>query len=155
MMKGPSASTGPSFRELDREEIDAVLRRNRFGRLAFRTDEGVDIEPIGYAFVDGMLCGRTTPGTKLEALAHRPWVAFEVDEVTGPFDWTSVVLKGSFYLIPAGPSVQQQQTYAHTLNAIRSVAPSTLTDEDPVPERAILFRIYIDDVRGRSARSKP
>jgi uncharacterized protein len=141
----------PSHRELERQEIEAVLARNIFGRLAFRTDDMVDIEPLSYVWADGYLCGRTTPGTKLEALAHRPWVAFEVDEVRGPYDWSSIVLKGTFYVVPPGPSVHHQETYAQTLETIQRVAPEVLTETDPVPERAILFRIYVSEMRGRAA----
>ena len=32
--------------------------------------------------------------------------------------------------------------------------PETLTPEDPLPERAILFRIHIDEIFGRAATSR-
>lgn len=86
----------PTFRELTRAEAEAVLARNHVGRLAFVDEERhVDITPIHYVFAHGMVHGRTAAGTKLSAVAHRPWVAFETDEVEAAFRWRSVVVRGT------------------------------------------------------------
>jgi len=86
----------PVFRELDRGEIEEILARNNVGRLAFSLHDRVDIEPINYVFDSGWIYGRTSHGTKLSTIAHHRWVAFEVDEVHGIFQWSSVVIKGAF-----------------------------------------------------------
>src|SRR5215216_3329954 len=72
-----------------------LLERNHIGRLAFTHAGGIDIEPLGYAFNGTWLFMRSAYGSKLEALAHNPFVAFQVDEVKGPFDWRSVVVHGT------------------------------------------------------------
>lgn len=91
--------TGPTFRSLTRAECDALLARNYVGRLAFSFHDRVDIQPIGYVYEAGWIFGRTSEGAKLTTLEHNRWLAFEVDEVRGPFDWTSVVVQGSFHRI--------------------------------------------------------
>ena len=141
----------PRFRELDRAECLAILQRHFVGRMAFARKDGVDIEPIHYVLDDGWLYGRTQPGTKLEALTHNRWVAFEVDEVDALFDWRSVVVKGGFYILRAEGSAQEQETYRQGLDILRRLVPETLTDADPLPERAIIFRIHIDELSGRAA----
>ena len=73
----------PVFRALERRECEAVLARNRVGRLAFSFHDRVDIEPIHYVYADGVLYGRTAPGSKLTTIEHHRWVAFEVDDVEG------------------------------------------------------------------------
>ena len=53
------------FLELDQPEIEAILARNYVGRLAFTFRDKVDIEPLSYAYADGVVNFRTAPGTKL------------------------------------------------------------------------------------------
>lgn len=144
----------PTFRDLDFSEIEAMLRAHQYGRLAFSFRDRVDIEPIHYVYEEGWLYGRTAPGTKLTVLSHHPWVAFEIDEVTGLFEWRSVVVKGTVYFVdPEGGEVQEQ-AYARTLDALRRVSPATLTHTDPTPGRTVLFRVHIDEMHGRAATTR-
>ena len=141
----------PTFRELTRDECVALLDRHQVGRLAFSQRERLDIEPIHYVHLDGWLYGRTQPGTKLEVLLHNRWVAFEVDEVDALFEWRSVVVKGGLYLLrPAGSDVEQER-YAQGVAAVRRLVPEAFTAADPIPERAVLFRIHVDELSGRAA----
>src|SRR5687768_400853 len=87
------------FRELTQSEIEAMLRRNNVARLAFSSRDRVDIQPINYVYERGWLYGRTSDGNKLATLKHNQWVAFEVDEVEGAFQWRSVVIHGSFWIL--------------------------------------------------------
>lgn len=141
----------PTFRELSREECIALLDRHQVGRLAFTQRERLDIEPIHYVHLDGWLYGRTQPGTKLEVLLHNRWVAFEVDEVNALFDWRSVVVRGGLYLLRAEGSDTERERYAQGVAAVRRLIPAAFTPDDPTPERAILFRIHVDELNGRAA----
>jgi nitroimidazol reductase NimA-like FMN-containing flavoprotein (pyridoxamine 5'-phosphate oxidase superfamily) len=144
----------PEFRELSRAEIDDVLTGNDVGRVAYSIHDRIDIEPIHYVYDDGWIFGRTSQGEKLRVLAHRPWVAFEVDEVSSPLDWRSVVVHGSFHHLDADGSEIEQRTYRRALAALRSQYPATLTDRDPVPSRSELFGIHVSEVTGRSSTWK-
>ncbi|MEY4608136.1 MAG: hypothetical protein RL625_353 [Gemmatimonadota bacterium] len=148
------ATPRPQFRELSREECLALLARNQVGRLAFAHRDRIDIEPIHYTSAGGWLYGRTTPGAKLEAVSHNRWVAFEVDEVEALFDWRSVVVKGAVYLLRADGSAAERAHYAEGLEMVRLVVPEAFTADDPLPERAILFRIHIDELTGRAATTR-
>jgi hypothetical protein len=139
----------PRFRTLDEAESRAVLARHHVGRLAFARHERVDIEPISYVLSDDWLYCRTSPGSKLLTLAHNPWVAFEVDEVEGPFDWRSVVIHGTAYFLL--PDIQGDPAYAAAVEHLRSIDPRALTDEDLVPHRSVLFRIHINERTARAA----
>ena len=139
----------PGFRDLASDEAMAVLARNGFGRLAFSFHDRVDVQPIQYVYEDGWLYGRTREGRKLESLRHNQWVAFEVDEVDGPFDWRSVVVRGAFYgLSPEGAG---HAAWEHALSLLREQSPTVLTADDPVAFRNVLFRIAVHDVTGRAA----
>jgi uncharacterized protein len=145
-MKQPSQ---PIFRDLTEEEVDRLLRRNVVGRIAFVVDRHVDIQPIHYAYDAPWIYIRTSHGTKIEAIAHNRWVAFEVDEVKGTLDWQSVVIHGAAY--PLHPDMANPGEYNHAVELLRRVVPQTMSEDDPVPERDLFLRIYMDQVRGRIA----
>ena len=140
----------PRFSDLRDADSRALLARNHVGRLAFSYHDRVDIQPIHYVYDNEWLLGRTGVGSKLVKLAHHPWCAFEVDEVHGLFHWDSVVVHGSFTMLD--PKIGSSDLYARALDLLRRFIPGTLSVGDPAPERAILFAIHIDELRGRSAR---
>ncbi len=141
----------PSFRSLDRADSEALLARNHVGRLAFMFHDQVDLEPIHYVYADGIIHGRTTHGTKIESLAHIPWVAFEADEIEALYRWRSVVVRGTVYLLD--PGVDQAE-YDKAVAALRQLLPTALTPADPTPERNIVFRIHVREITGRAATDR-
>lgn len=145
----------PVFRELSREECDEVLERHKVGRLAFVHEGQVDIQPINYVFRGEWLTGRTQQGTKLTMLQHHPYVAFEVDEAKGPYDWRSVVVKGTVYLLSEASTETAEAERRDAIAAIRELTPDAFTDKDPAPYRTVLFRIFVREVSGRLASSSP
>ena len=140
----------PVFRDLDFGEIEAMLKEHSYGRLAFTFRDRVDIEPIHYVYQSGWLVCRTSPGTKLTLLAHHPWVAFEIDDVRGVFEWRSVVVKGTVYFVEEGTTTSDEIWQA-SVQALRRLVPSTLLPDDPTPGRTVIFRIHIDEMHGRAA----
>jgi nitroimidazol reductase NimA-like FMN-containing flavoprotein (pyridoxamine 5'-phosphate oxidase superfamily) len=79
---------------LDRETSWALLRGERFGRLAVSVADHPDIFPVNfYADEDGILI-RTAQGTKLLEVTINGAVAFEVDHHDEHGAW-SVVLTGT------------------------------------------------------------
>ena len=146
--------TDANIKHLTRPEMEAMLRRHHVGRIAFRDERRVDIEPISYVYQDGALYGRAAPGTRMNALAGHPWVAFEIDEIRGPFDWQSVVVKGTVYIVEPVQAMPMRELYEKALEVIRSVMPEALTEHDTAPTRTILFRLQIDEMEGRSAKPR-
>jgi nitroimidazol reductase NimA-like FMN-containing flavoprotein (pyridoxamine 5'-phosphate oxidase superfamily) len=144
----------PEFFEPSRDDAVALLERHHFGRLAFSFHDRVDIEPISYVFSDGWLYGRTSRGTKLTTVRHHPWVAFEVDEIEGQFDWRSVVVHGTLYFLDdESGDGGTREPYAHALELLRTFDAAALTSADATPGRVALFRIYADDITARAART--
>lgn len=145
----------PVFRNLEPYEIDAILRRNHVGRIAYSFHDRVDIEPIHYVYDEGWIYGRTSPGTKLTTIEHNYWVAVEVDEVDGIFDWRSVVVRGGFYLLSRNGTPREEEAWTHAVELLRRLIPEALTARDPVPFRTDLFRIAAQEVAGRAASLVP
>jgi nitroimidazol reductase NimA-like FMN-containing flavoprotein (pyridoxamine 5'-phosphate oxidase superfamily) len=140
-----------TIRELTLQEIQSLLARNHVGRIAFSFHDRVDIRPIHYVYSDNWIFGRTSQSDKLDVLRHNQWVAFEVDEVNGPFDWMSVVAHGSFYRLTDEDMPQSAELRAEALKHVRSFIPSALRETDPVPDRTELFAIALDKLTGRAA----
>ncbi len=146
------ARLGPMIHDLSRDECLRLLTQHDVGRLAYAFHDRVDIEPIHFYYNDGWLYGRTSEGTKADTIAHNRWVAFEVDEVRGTFDWVSVVVKGAFYRLDpnaTGPAEREAADLAAAL--LENVVPNTLGVGDPVPWRKVLFRVHVDEITGRRA----
>lgn len=141
----------PSFRALDEVECRAILSRNHVGRIAYSFHDRVDIEPIHYVCDRGWIYGRTSPGAKLATLSHHRWVAFEVDEVDGPFDWRSVVVHGTVYRLTSNSSNGSEREAEAGLALLRTFLPETLTKDDPTPFRTVLFRLSASEITGRCA----
>jgi nitroimidazol reductase NimA-like FMN-containing flavoprotein (pyridoxamine 5'-phosphate oxidase superfamily) len=142
----------PTFRSLDRAAIEALLVRHHVARLAYSRRDRVDIEPLHYVYADGWVYLRTQPGTKLATLAHNPWVALEVDETRGLFDWDSVVVRGRLSLLEDGPHGEGHRRYTAAVAALRTLVPAALAPGDPTPERTIVCAVHVDEVEGRQAR---
>lgn len=140
------------FTELTHDEIETVLKRNKVGRLAFAFHDRVDIQPIHYVYERGWLFGRTSDGNKLATLRHNQWIAFEVDEVAGVFDWRSVVIHGSFWLAREHGTPHSEEVFKRAVALLDTVVPGTLTENDPVAFRQVVFRIAVTDMRGRLAK---
>lgn len=139
------------IRELDAAESHALLAAHNVGRLAVSNKDRVDIFPIHYVHDDGWLYGRTAAGNKLEMVTRNRWVAFEVDELKSLFSWRSVVVKGGLYLLRSDGSKLERENYERGVALIRRITPAAFTPEDPLPERAFLFRIHVDEITGRAA----
>jgi uncharacterized protein len=148
-----SSRRAPFFRDLTPKECDTMLARHRVGRLAYTFHDRVDIEPIAYVYTKRALVFRTAPGSKLETLAHHPWVALEIDQVKGLFDWRSVVVHGTVYILQGAGTDAERRAYRSAMRLLRRLVPGTLGKTDPVPFRSVVVKLHVDRVSGRLARS--
>jgi nitroimidazol reductase NimA-like FMN-containing flavoprotein (pyridoxamine 5'-phosphate oxidase superfamily) len=140
----------PVIRSLKADEAQALLARNKVGRIAFAFHDRVDIEPIHYVYDAPWIFGRTSAGAKLLTLAHNQWCAFETDEVRGLFDWESVVVKGPF---SPQHSTTASWDYRRALTALRTLFPRTLAADDLTPQRDVVFGVHATEISGRCSTS--
>lgn len=145
------AQPAPSFRTLDPTECEQLLSRNHVARIAYSFHDRVDIEPVHYVYDRGSMFGRTSPGSKLTTLTHNHWMAAEVDEVDGLFEWRSVVVHGSLYTVSPDVPGAEAAAWARGIELLRALIPETGTDDDPVRFRSIIFEIRIEEMSGREA----
>ena len=130
-----------------------ILARHNVGRIAYTFHDRVGIEPIHYVYENGLLYGRTSHGSKLKVLAHHRWVAFEVDEVEGLFDWRSVAVQGTFDLAHHDGSPAARAVWQHAVELLSALVPGTMSASDPAAFRTVVFRIHVNAITGRQASS--
>ncbi len=136
---------------LERAECDALLASQSVGRLAFSFRDRVDVEPIHYVYENGWIFGRTQFGTKVNILAHHPWIAFEVDDVRALFEWRSVVVHGRIQFPDAEGAPTERDLHARAVAAFQRLVPDAFTDNDPTPARDLVFAIAVQEITGRAA----
>lgn len=141
----------PDFHVLDRSECEALLTSQHVGRLAFSFRDRVDIEPIHYVYANGHIYGRTQYGTKVNVLAHHPWIAFEVDEIRALFEWRSVVVHGRIEFPDPDGSPQDVERFAQAVERFRTLVPTAFDVNDPTPARELAFVIAVQEMTGRAA----
>ena len=146
-------NASPTFSVLTAAQCRALLASQHLGRMAFTFRDRVDIEPVHYVYRDGWIWGRTQHGTKVNILAHHPWVAFQVDHVEALFSWRSVVVRGRMEFPDPDGSVQEQERYAAGVEAIRSLIPEAFSEHDPTPDRDLIFMLPTEELAGRAASS--
>ena len=89
-----------------------------FGRLAVRSDDGVDIFPVNFLLHGDALYFRSGPGSKMVDLTRDPRVAFEVDGRIDGAVW-SVVVHGRAVRLSVDVDIESS-----TVLALRAWDPS-------------------------------
>ena len=148
-----SSGSVPTFRTLSQAECEALLSRHHVGRLAFSFRDRVDIQPIHYVYSDGLLFGRTSEGAKIVTLEHNRWLAFEVDEIRGMFDWESVVVQGRFERLGDERTKTGREAAERAVDRLRTLVPDTFANDDPASFRTVLFQVHVLEMTGRAASS--
>src|SRR3982750_1473618 len=80
-------------------EMQALLLRVSYGHLGCTRDGHPYIVPMHYAYDGQDLYFFTTEGTKTECMAANAEVWFQVEEVTSPSYWRSVMVLGEAHKI--------------------------------------------------------
>lgn len=141
--------SAPLIEALSVTKCEEILARNSVGRLAFSVHGRVNVVPVHFVYDKKWVYGRTSPGGKLLQILRNRRVTFEVDEHAALFDWRSVVVHGTFYVIEQ--SAENAAVFKHAVGLLRKLLPETLTASDPVPFRSHLFRINAAEISGRAA----
>ncbi|MBA2733296.1 MAG: pyridoxamine 5'-phosphate oxidase family protein [Acidobacteria bacterium] len=76
-------------------EMTALLLRVGFGHLGCTRDDHPYVVPMHYAYDGQEFYFLTTEGTKTEFIAANHEVCFQVEEITDPSCWRSVMLIGN------------------------------------------------------------
>src|SRR5258708_19598301 len=100
-----------STRALTHAEAEALLAKHHVGSMAVAFHDRVTIALSNYMYADRWIYGRMEHGPDLATLRHHPWVAFEVSEIDGIYDWRTVTVHGSIELLAYDASPPAPETF--------------------------------------------
>lgn len=142
--------------ELSREEIDKLLYKQAYGRLACTDGDQPYIVPVTYAYDGKYIYGQTNEGAKLNILRKNPKICFEVDLMTGMRDWQGVVIQGQFEELKAAAAEKAREILYNkvfpllTNNMIHPFEHEVTTEiDDSTRIRTTMYRVVINKISGR------
>ncbi len=133
---------------LSSAEIEAMLSRNRFGRLAMCANALPYVVPVSYRYEGTSVYGFSGPGKKIEIMRTQPNVALLVDEIQSPTTWKSAILEGVFEEL----SDAEERRQAYT--TLASNGTSLLPHGASVESGFVLYRIRPTAKSGRFETSE-
>jgi uncharacterized protein len=136
---------------LNQDEIEALLRRCRIGRVGCCVDDRPYVVPVDYAYDGTAVYVASGQGRKIEAMRAQPRVCFEVDEVDeahGTVVWRSVIADGVYDELTADGARRAALTL---LGKICGDSPSCMP---VIPAGVIVFRIELTEKAGRFGREE-
>jgi uncharacterized protein len=142
---------------LTETEIDALLHGEFVARIGCHYDETTYVIPVAYAYDGAALFGYSADGLKLEMMRHNPHVCVEVDRVSAPDDWVSVVAWGTFEPLDGADAQLALERLSSRLRAAAADTPRSATGGRSYVSRSgrygLAWRIRLRRRTGRFERS--
>ncbi len=141
-------------KELNHAGCLEFLKNSNFGRLACCENNQPYIVPFNFGF-DGKvhIYGFSTLGQKILWMRNNPQVCVEVEDITSPDDWTTLVIFGEYQELSGSPELVKLRDYGHELLSTRPMwwKPAYLagTFREEIEEEPIYFRIKIGTISGK------
>jgi nitroimidazol reductase NimA-like FMN-containing flavoprotein (pyridoxamine 5'-phosphate oxidase superfamily) len=134
--------------ELDRSQIDSLLRAQVVGRVGCHADGLTYVVPVVYAYDGVAFFVYTVEGQKVRMMRRNPQVCFEVDEYE-PGSWRSAIAHGRYEeLDEAGSEL--------ALSLLSKRFGGTPGSRRPGVEGVpVAFRIVVDEITGRAVSREP
>jgi len=82
--------------ELDKKQIENLLKELPVGRIGCHADGITYIVPINYVYEGNTIYGHSAKGMKIDIMRKNPDVCFQVDAIDDLLNWESVVAWGKF-----------------------------------------------------------
>lgn len=144
------------IKELTREVSLHFLADIHFGRLACAKDSQPYVTPFNFAYHDQYIYSFSTVGRKIEWLRGNPLACVEVDEITNPQQWTSVIVFGRYEELPATANGHATREFAFKLLQQRELwwepgFAKTILHGAERPLDPVYYRLSIDEISGHRA----
>ena len=128
------------------EEIEAVLRNARVGRIGCASNDRPYVVPMNYAYDGEFIYGFSTLGRKITVMREQPSICFEVDEIEGSSTWRCVIAEGLYDELEDESS--RQAAIERLARDFGAIVPRTLD----ASRNIVVFRLRLTDKAGRFER---
>lgn len=138
-------------------ECRHALKQASVGRIACAQHSQPYVVPIYFAYNDDHLYAVSTIGQKVEWMRANPLVCVEIDEISSPEEWTSVLVFGRYEELPDLPEYKGAREQALALLQRRSARwwePACVDKDHRNGSHsctAVAYRIHIDRISGHHA----
>jgi nitroimidazol reductase NimA-like FMN-containing flavoprotein (pyridoxamine 5'-phosphate oxidase superfamily) len=144
--------------ELQRIEIERVLRSEVFGHLGCHAGDRTYVVPMTYVYDGASIIAQTGEGQKVAMMRDNPNVCFEVDHVDADGAWESAIIQGRFEELSGEPARAALRALIERLDLIHHQrgemsprgAGRTAPGGPPGSRREVMFRIIVEQMTGRS-----
>jgi uncharacterized protein len=145
---------------LNKDQMEALLRKCYVGRIGCCADNKPYIVPISYAYEDGYIYCHTDEGKKARIMRKNPAVCFQVENMKSMANWKSVIIEGEYEEL-----VDKEQRSRGMDILLRRYLPviSSVTvhlgelwpfsPDDTSEIEGIVFRISVNAMSGRFEKS--
>lgn len=141
--------------ELNREQIEALLKSETIVRIGCYADGNVYVVPVTYAYDGVYLYAHSKDGMKIDMMRKNPEVCIEIDAMQNMANWQSVIAKGKFEELTDKESQMKGMKFLidklKPLMASETAQPShgLAHEQDIKGFQAVVFRIKLSDKTGR------
>lgn len=130
--------------ELDRAQIDDLLRAQMVGRVGCHAGGLTYVVPVIYAYDGEAFYVYTVEGQKVRMMRESPGVCFEVDEYERG-SWRSAIAQGRYEELDADGA-------ARALALLTERFPAGGTRRPRAEGAPVAFRIVVEEITGRAVR---
>ena len=134
---------------LSEDEIEALLRQRRVGRIGYCLEDRPYVVPVNYAYEGSAVFVLSGPGRKIDAMRAQPRVCFEVediDESAGAVAWRSVIADGAY------EEMTDNAERRAALTLLGKICPRSRGRMPVIPAGMIVFRLDLTAKTGRFGR---
>ncbi len=138
--------------EMSEKECREVLTRGSIGRIGCSLDNQPYVVPIHFAYEQDYVYVLSTLGQKIKWMRKNPKVCLQVDEITSPSQWASVVANGTYEEL-VEPQFSDERAHARTLLQkqhqwwLNALGERQTRSNDALIE-PLFFRIRTDSMSG-------
>ncbi|EHQ31043.1 pyridoxamine 5'-phosphate oxidase family protein [Mucilaginibacter paludis] len=145
------------LRELDNNQIEALLKDQLIGRLGCHSAGVTYIVPVNYVYDGTNIYCHSVKGMKIDMMRQNPEICFEVDKIKNVTDWQSVIAWGKFEEI-TGMAEQQKVLQQLTDRITPFIIDDSVTREHGFVDNEsdigttvelIMYKIVVDKKTGR------
>ena len=131
---------------LSPDEIEAILGRNKIGRIGCSVADRPYVVPITYAYDGAGVYCYSTLGRKIEVMRAQPRVCFQVDETDGISNWRCVIAEGTYE--------ELRDEAGRRAALVRLIPPngSLIARVPDAGRQIVVFRLRLTDKTGRFER---
>jgi Predicted flavin-nucleotide-binding protein len=142
--------------ELDRGQIEHILRSEVVGRIGCHDVGRAYVVPITYVYDGDAIYGHSTEGQKLHMMRANPFVCFEVEQIEDLANWRSVIAWGAFEELVGN---DEQRALRLLVDRLMPLMPSATAHpgsgvhdahaHDTTGGAPVLYRITLSEKTGR------